>query len=110
MHTEKRQDQLQKNSGDDRVQGGNPDLRENNPAEGVAEADRAFGQSCGKRPHMADWLTFVQRNKGKDYHPNRRCTTECIASLPVCCSSLECSSSQTVASDFKSSTLPGNPG
>src|SRR6516225_8724982 len=64
MHSEKRQDQLQKNSGDDRVQGGNPNLRENNPAEGVAEADRAFGQSRGKRRHMADWLTFVQRDKG----------------------------------------------
>ena len=68
MHTEKRQDQLQENSGEDRVQGGNPDLRENNPAEGVAEADRAFGQRRGKRPHMADWLTFVQRKKGTDNH------------------------------------------
>ena len=71
MHSEKRQDQLQKNSGDDRVQRGNPDLRKNNPAEGVAEADRAFGQSRGKRRHMADWLTFVQRNKGTDYHPEQ---------------------------------------
>src|SRR5262245_43991224 len=71
MHTEKRQDQLQENSSHDRVQGGNPDLRENNPAEGVAEADRAFGQSRGKRPHMADWLTLVQRDKGTDYHPEQ---------------------------------------
>ena len=62
MHTEKRQDQLQENSGDDCIQGGNPDLRENNPAEGVAEADRAFGQSSGKRRHMADCLTLVQRD------------------------------------------------
>src|SRR5205823_5480756 len=68
MHTEKRQDQLQKNSGKDRVQGGNPDLRENNPPEGVAEADRAFGQRRGKRSQMADWFTFMQREKGADNH------------------------------------------
>src|ERR1700751_575780 len=71
MHAEKRQDQLQENSGEDRVQGRNPDLCENNPAEGVAEADRAFGQSRGKRPHIADWLAFVQRDKGTDYHPEQ---------------------------------------